>query len=39
VKVLGPDSEFCTNTNKCRIALKRRFVLGYYRTDRSVQVS
>jgi phage major head subunit gpT-like protein len=37
-KVLGLDSEFCTNTNKVRIALKHRFVLGYYRTDRSVKV-
>jgi phage major head subunit gpT-like protein len=39
VAVLGPTSEYCTNTNKCRIALKRRFVLGYYRTDRSVKVA
>lgn len=38
VKVLGLDSEFCTNTNKVRIALKHRFVLGYYMTHRSVRI-
>lgn len=38
-KVLGLDSEFCVNQNKVRIALKQRFVLGYYRTDRSFRIS
>lgn len=37
-KVLGLDSEFCVNYNKVRIALKHRFVLGYYRTDRSYKI-
>ena len=37
--VLGFGSEHETNTNKIRIALKRRFVLGYYRFDRSVRVA
>lgn len=39
MKVLGLDSEFCTNTNKVRIALKHRFALGYNRTDRSVKAA
>jgi hypothetical protein len=39
MKVLGLDSEFCVNTNKVRIALKHRFVMGYYRTDRSVMIN
>jgi len=38
-KVLGFGTEFETNTNKVRIALKHRFVLGYYRFDRSVRVA
>jgi len=38
VKVLGLDSEFCVNFNKVRIALKHRFVIGYYRTDRSYKI-
>lgn len=38
MKVLGLDSEFCVNYNKVRIALKHRFVLGYYRTDRSYKI-
>lgn len=37
--VLGFNSEFETNTNRVRIALKHRFVEGFYRFDRSVQVS
>lgn len=39
VSVLGFGSEFEINFNKVRIALKHRFVLGYYRFDRSVKVS
>lgn len=39
VKVLGLDSEFCTNFNKVRIALKHRFVLGYYMTHRSIRIA
>jgi hypothetical protein len=39
VNVLGFGSEFETNFNAVRIALKHRFVLGYYRFDRSIQVS
>lgn len=39
VKVLGPGSEFEANFNKVRIAIKHRFVLGYYRFDRSVKVA
>jgi phage major head subunit gpT-like protein len=39
VTVLGFNSEFEANNNKIRIALKRRFVLGYYRFDRSVKFS
>ncbi len=39
VQVLGFGSEHEINTNTVRIALKQRFVLGYYRFDRSVQVA
>ena len=39
VSVLGFGSEFEINTNKVRIALKQRFVLGYHRFDRSVRVA
>lgn len=38
VSVLGFGSEFEVNHNAVRIALKHRFVLGYYRFDRSVKV-
>ena len=38
-KALGFGSEFETNTNKVRIALKHRFVEGYYRFDRSMKIS
>lgn len=37
--VLGFGSEFQINTNKVRIALQQRFVLGYYRFERSVRVA
>lgn len=37
--VLGFGSEFEINTNKVRIAMKHRFVIGYYRFDRSIKVS
>lgn len=37
--VLGFGSEHEVNTNTVRIALKHRFVLGYYRFDRSVKVA
>ena len=39
VSVLGFGSEHEINTNTVRIALKHRFVLGYYRFDRSVRVA
>jgi hypothetical protein len=39
VQVLGFGSEHEINTNTVRIALKHRFVLGYYRFDRSVRVA
>ena len=39
VKVLGFSTEFETNFNKVRIAIKHRFVLGYYRFDRSLKVA
>jgi hypothetical protein len=39
VQVLGFGSEHEINTNTVRIALKHRFVLGYYRFDRSVKVA
>ena len=38
VNVLGFGSEHEINTNTVRIALKHRFVLGYYRFDRSIKV-
>lgn len=38
-KALGFGSEFETNTNKVRIALKHRFVEGLYRFDRSIRVA
>lgn len=38
VDVLGYGSEFEINTKRVRIALKRRFVLGYYRFDRSIRI-
>lgn len=38
-KALGFGSEFETNTNKVRIALKHRFVEGFYRFDRSIKVA
>jgi hypothetical protein len=38
VNVLGFGSEHEINTNTVRIALKHRFVLGYYRFDRSIRV-
>lgn len=38
-KALGFGSEFETNTNKVRIALKHRFVEGVYRFDRSIRVA
>lgn len=37
--VLGYGSEWEANTNHVRIALKHRFVLGYYRFDRSIKVA
>lgn len=37
--VLGPGSEFCTNTGKVRIAGRERFKLGYNRFERSVKVA
>lgn len=37
--VLGFGSEFEVNNNAVRIALKHRFVLGYYRFDRSIKVA
>lgn len=39
VQVLGLDSEHCKKNNQVLICLKHRFVLGYYRTDRSIKVS
>ena len=39
VSVLGFGSEYEVQTNKVLIAPKQRFVLGYYRFDRSVKVS
>lgn len=39
VQVLGFGSEHEINTNTVRIALKHRFVLGYYRFDRSVKIA
>lgn len=39
VSVLGFGSEHEINTNTVRIALKHRFVLGYYRFDRSIKVA
>ena len=39
VEVLGFGSEHEINTNTVRIALKHRFVLGYYRFDRSIKVA
>ena len=39
VQVLGFGSEHEINTNTVRIALKHRFVLGYYRFDRSIKVA
>jgi len=39
VRVLGFGTEFETNFNKVRIAMKQRFVLGYHRFDRSVKVA
>lgn len=39
VSVLGFGSEHEINTNKVRIAIKHRFVLGYYRFDRSIKVA
>lgn len=39
VSVLGFGSEFEVNNNAVRIALKHRFVLGYYRFDRSIKVA
>ena len=39
VSVLGFGSEHEINTNTVRIALKHRFVLGYYRFDRSVRIA
>ena len=38
VQVLGFGSEHEINTNTVRIAIKHRFVLGYYRFDRSIAV-
>jgi hypothetical protein len=38
-EVLGFGSEFEINNNMVRIALKHRFVLGYYRFDRSLRVA
>ena len=38
VQVLGFGSEHEINTNTVRIAIKHRFVLGYYRFDRSVKI-
>lgn len=38
-KALGFGSEFETNKNQVRIALKHRFVEGVYRFDRSVRVA
>lgn len=38
VNVLGIGSEHEVKTNKVMICLKHRFVLGYYRFDRSVKV-
>ena len=38
-KALGFGSEFETNTNKVRIALKHRFCEGVYRFDRTVKTS
>lgn len=39
VSVLGFGSEHEIKTNKVMICLKHRFVLGYYRFDRSIRVS
>lgn len=39
VSVLGFGSEHQIKTDKVMIAIKHRFVLGYYRFDRSVKVS
>lgn len=39
VSVLGFGSEHEVKTNKVMIALKQRFVLGYYRFDRSAKVA
>ena len=39
VSVLGFGSEYETLYNKVAICLKHRFVMGYYRFDRSVKVS
>ncbi len=39
VNVLGFGSEYETLYNKVAICLKHRFVLGYYRFDRSVKIS
>jgi hypothetical protein len=38
-KALGFGSEFETNKNQVRIALKHRFVEGFYRFDRSIKVA
>ena len=39
VQVLGFGSEHEIKTNKVMIAMKQRFVLGYYRFDRSIKVA
>jgi len=39
VQVIGLDSEHCKKENEVLICIKHRFVLGYYRTDRSVKVN
>ena len=38
VQVIGLDSEHCKKNNEVLICIKHRFVLGYYRTDRSIKV-
>ena len=39
VQLLGLGTEFEINNKAVRFAMKHRFVLGYYRFDRSVRVS
>lgn len=38
VTVLGLDSEYCSLNNRILICIKHRFVLGYYRPDRSYKI-